>query len=137
MSKIHSHYKNNIYIFHMFDFTLLISAIIFVTIDYFYLNLIKDYFERQVQVVQGSPLKLNFLGAIVCYIFLIFGLNYFIIKPKRSIQDAFLFGLIIYGVYETTNLALFSKWSWLTVLIDSLWGGVLFALTTWILRTFL
>jgi uncharacterized membrane protein len=118
----------------MFDFTLLISAIVFVILDYFYLNLIKNYFENQVQIVQGSPLKLNYLGAILCYIFLIFGINYFIIKPKRSIQDAFLLGLIIYAVFETTNLALFSKWSWFTVLIDSLWGGVLFALTTYIVN---
>lgn len=118
----------------MFDFTLLISAIVFVTLDYFYLNLIKNYFENQVQLVQGSPLKLNYLGAIICYIFLIFGINYFIIKPKRSIQDAFLLGLVIYGVFETTNLALFSKWSWFTVLIDTLWGGTLFALTTYIVN---
>lgn len=118
----------------MFDFTLLISAIVFVTLDYFYLNLIKNYFEKQVQLVQGSPLKLNYLGAIICYIFLIFGINYFIIKPKRSIQDAFLLGLVIYGVFETTNVALFSNWSWFTVLIDSLWGGTLFALTTYIVN---
>ena len=118
----------------MFDFTLLISAIVFVTLDYFYLNLIKSYFENQVQLVQGSPLKMNYLGAIICYIFLIFGINYFIIKPKRSIQDAFLLGLVIYGVFETTNVTLFSKWSWFTVLIDSLWGGTLFALTTYIVN---
>ena len=118
----------------MFDFTLLISAIVFVTLDYFYLSLTNTYFEKQVQLVQGSPLKLNYLGAILCYIFLIFGINYFIIKPKRSIQDAFLLGLIIYAVFETTNLALFSKWSWFTVLIDSLWGGTLFALTTYIVN---
>ena len=118
----------------MFDFTLLISAIVFVILDYFYLNLTKNYFENQVQLVQGSPLKLNYLGAILCYIFLIFGINYFIIKPKRSIQDAFLLGLVIYAVFETTNVALFSKWSWFTVLIDSLWGGTLFALTTYIVN---
>jgi uncharacterized membrane protein len=118
----------------MFDFTLLISAIVFVILDYFYLNLAKNYFENQVKLVQGSPLKLNYLGAILCYIFLIFGINYFIIKPKRSIQDAFLLGLVIYAVFETTNLALFSNWSWFTVLIDSLWGGTLFALTTYIVN---
>ena len=118
----------------MFDFTLLLSAIIFVTLDYFYLNLIKSYFGKQVQSVQGSPLKINFLGAIICYIFLIFGINYFIIKPKRSVQDAFLLGLVIYGVFETTNITLFSNWSWITVIIDTLWGGILFALTTYIIR---
>ena len=118
----------------MFDFALLLSAIIFVSLDYIYLGLIKGYFAKQVQSVQGSPLQINYLGAILCYIFLIIGLNYFIIKPKRSVQDAFLLGLIIYAVFETTNLALFKNWSILTVLIDSLWGGTLFALTTYIVR---
>lgn len=118
----------------MFDFALLLSAIILVSLDYIYLGLIKGYFAKQVQSVQGSPLQINYLGALLCYIFLIIGLNYFIIKPKRSVQDAFLLGLIIYAVFETTNLALFKNWSILTVLIDSLWGGTLFALTTYIVR---
>jgi uncharacterized membrane protein len=118
----------------MFNYIFLISAILLVVIDSIYLTLIKDYFNKQVQVIQGSPLKINMLGALITYIFLIFGLNYFIIKPKRSVQDAFLFGLVIYAVFETTNLALFSKWSWLTVLIDSLWGGILFALTTYFVQ---
>ena len=116
----------------MFDFKFLVSAIVFVFLDYIYLSLVSGYFSNQVKSVQGSPVKLNFLAAILCYIFLVFGINYFIIKPNRSIQDAFLMGLIIYGVYETTNMSLFSKWSWLTVIMDTLWGGILFALTTYI-----
>jgi uncharacterized membrane protein len=118
----------------MFNFSFLVSAIVFVTLDFFYLNLIKGYFENQVKIVQGSPLKINFLGAILCYIFLIYGLNYFIIKPNKSIQDAFLLGIVIYGVFETTSIALFTKWSWLTVILDTLWGGILFALTTFIVK---
>jgi len=122
----------------MFDFhkftKLFISAIVFVVIDSIYLNLASNYFSNQIRLIQGSPIKMNYLAAIICYIFLIFGINYFIIKPNRSIQDAFLLGLVIYGVFETTNMALFSKWSWLTVLIDTLWGGILFALTTFIIR---
>ena len=116
----------------MFDFTLLISAIVFVTIDFFYLNLNKSYFANQIKKIQNKPMTMNILGVLLCYIFLIFGINYFIIKPKRSVQDAFLLGLIIYGVYETTNLATFSDWSLLMVVMDTLWGGVLFALTTYI-----
>lgn len=116
----------------MFNFTLLISAIVFISLDYLYLNSMKGYFEKQVQAVQGSGMQINYLGAALCYLFLIIGLNYFIIKPKKSVQDAFLLGLVIYGVYETTNYALFKKWSLLTVFIDTLWGGILFALTTYI-----
>jgi len=122
----------------MFDFhkftKLLVSAIVFVVIDSIYLTSISNYFNNQIKLVQGSPIKMNFLATLLCYIFLIFGINYFIIKPNRSIQDAFLLGLVIYGVFETTSKALFSKWSWLTVIMDTLWGGILFALTTFIIK---
>ena len=118
--------KQLIYIF--------VSSIVFIVIDSVYLNFIKDYFNNQVKLIQGSPIKINSYAIIICYIILIFGINYFIIIPNRSILDAFLLGLIIYGVYETTNMALFSKWSWTTVLIDTLWGGILFALTTTIIK---
>jgi len=118
----------------MFNLLFLLSAIILVSIDFVYLNLMKGYFNNQVKRVQGTPLKMNLLGTVICYIFLILGLNYFIIKPRKSVQDAFLFGLIIYGVFETTNLGLFSEWSIMTVIIDTLWGGTLFALTTFIIN---
>ena len=78
---------------------------------------------------------MNYLATFLCYIFLIFGINYFIIGPNRSIQDAFLLGIVIYGVFETTSKALFAKWSWITVIIDTLWGGILFALTTYIVKS--
>ena len=116
----------------MFDFNLLISAIIFVSLDYIYLSSIKNYFLNQIKKVQGTPVSVNFLAVVICYIFLIIGINYFIIKPKRSVQDAFLLGLVIYGVYETTNWALLKNWSVITVIIDTLWGGTLFALTTYL-----
>ena len=118
--------KQFIYIF--------VSSIVFIVIDSVYLHFIKDYFNNQVKLIQGSPIKINSYAIIICYIILIFAINYFIIIPNRSILDAFLLGLIIYGVYETTNMALFSKWSWTTVLIDTLWGGILFALTTTIIK---
>lgn len=118
----------------MFDFLMLISAIVFISIDFIYLNVMKGYFDKQIQSVQGSQTKMNYLGAALCYIFLIIGINYFIIKPKKSITDAFLLGIVIYGVYETTNYAIFKNWSILSVIIDTLWGGVLFASTTYIVN---
>jgi uncharacterized membrane protein len=118
----------------MFKFSFLIAAILFVAIDGIYLNLMKDYFSNQVQKVQNSPIKMNIIATFICYIFLITGLNYFIIGPKKKPSDAFLLGLVVYGVYETTNWALFQNWSVLTVLMDTLWGGTLFALTTYIVQ---
>jgi uncharacterized membrane protein len=90
----------------------------------------KEYFQGQIKNVQGGPIQLDMMAALLCYIFLILGLNYFILQKRRSVQDAFLLGLVIYAVYELTNKALLSKWSYLTVILDTLWGGILFALTT-------
>jgi len=124
----------NIYIYIMFDFKLLLSAITLVTIDFIYLSSIKDYFAKQVRRIQGSDMKINYFGVLICYIFLIIGINYFIIKPNRSVQDAFLLGLVIYATFDFTNLALFENWSIITSMIDSLWGGILFAATTFVVQ---
>lgn len=113
---------------------MLISAIVFISIDFIYLNVMKGYFFNQIKSIQGSEPKMNYLGAALCYIFLIVGINYFIIKPHKSVNEAFLLGIVIYGVYETTNYALLKNWSILTVIIDTLWGGLLFATTTYIIN---
>jgi uncharacterized membrane protein len=101
-----------------------------------YLKTFGNYFSKQVSQVQGSKMQVNYLAAIICYIFLIIGLNYFIIKPRRSVNDAFLLGIVVYGVYETTNWAILKNWSAVSVFIDTLWGGTLFALTTFIVNGF-
>jgi uncharacterized membrane protein len=117
----------------MTDFVkILVVAITILCIDFIYLNLVKDYFSNQIKLVQGKPFKMNYIATFLSYMFLIFGMYHFIIKPKSSVQDAFLLGIVIYGVFETTNMALFSDWSWLTVFIDTLWGGVLFASSAYI-----
>lgn len=117
----------------MFDSLFIISGIVFLAIDFMYLTLTKTYFAKQVKLIQGSPMELNYFGAIICYMFLIFGLNYFIIQPQRSVFDAFLLGLIIYGTFDFTNMALFKKWSLTTSIMDTLWGGTLFALSTFVI----
>ena len=111
-------------------FKYLLAAIIFVVLDGFYLNLIRGYFDSQVKSIQGSPIQINFIYAAITYVFLIFGINYFIIKKNRPVKEAALLGLVIYGVYEFTNISLFKNWSIFTVILDTAWGTTLFALTT-------
>jgi len=108
----------------------LLSAIILIVLDGIYLNFIKDYFNNQIKIVQGSSIKLNIIAVGITYIFLIFGINYFILQKNRSVKDAALFGLVIYAVYEFTNLSLFKNWSYLTAFMDTIWGAILFGLTT-------
>uniref|UniRef100_A0A6C0LL09 DUF2177 family protein n=1 Tax=viral metagenome TaxID=1070528 RepID=A0A6C0LL09_9ZZZZ len=110
----------------------LLAAVLLVVLDSVYLNLVKQYYNYQIKSVQGSDMKINLSAAILCYVFLVFGINYFIIREKKSVLDAFLLGLTIYAVYELTSMALLKKWSWLTVIMDTTWGGILFGLTTYL-----
>ena len=111
--------------------TLLLTIFIFVSLDFAFLYSMRSVFIKQIIAVQGSPVVMNIYAAIICYIFLIFGIYYFIIREKKSVSDAFLLGLTIYAVYETTTLTLLKNWSYKTAIVDTLWGGVLFALTTY------
>ena len=66
---------------------------------------------------------------------LVGGLNYFVLLDKRldnneKLLRAAILGLVIYGVYETTNYALIKGWSFDVVVIDSVWGAILLSLTT-------
>ena len=47
-------------------------------------------------------------------------------------MDAFLLGLVIYGIYEFTNKAILTKWTYTTVVMDTVWGGILFASVTFL-----
>jgi uncharacterized membrane protein len=89
-------------------------------------------FKKQIEGIQGSTLQLNLSAAVVTYIFLLLGLYYFILRVKASPNDAFVLGIVIYAVYEFTSMSLFTKWSLLNACIDTLWGGILFYLTTFL-----
>lgn len=110
----------------------LTSSLIMLALDSIFLYMISPLFKSQIKAVQKSYLELNMTGTIISYLFLIIGLNYFIIKDRKSIIDAFLLGIVIYGVYEGTSMALLKDWRLETLLLDTTWGGVLFALTTYL-----
>ena len=99
-------------------------------LDAIYIGSQYKYLSKMYSGIQNSPLKINFVGAALCYIVLTFLLYYFILSKKRKILDAFLLGLAVYAVYETTNYATFTKWPIYMLVVDTLWGGVLFAITT-------
>ena len=82
--------------------------------------------------IQGSPVSIRYSSAIVCYIFMTAGLYYFIIRENRTPFEAFLLGLFVYGVYDTTVFAVFRKYTLEIVIMDIIWGGVLFGTTTWL-----
>lgn len=106
----------------------LLISILVVGIDAIFLKLIEKIFKHQIKSIQGTELRLNMIPAVLCYLLMTLGIYYFIVEKKFSIKDMAILGVFTYGIYELTNKALFDKWYWKTVVLDGLWGGVLFSL---------
>jgi uncharacterized membrane protein len=115
---------------------ILLPAIILLTLDSIYIYATLNEFRLQIAEVQRVVLQLKYLGAVLCYFFLIFGLYYFILREHKSVFDAMLFGFVIYGVYDTTTYAVLKKWKLKLMIMDTLWGGALMGLTTWLTYKF-
>jgi uncharacterized membrane protein len=111
---------------------IILPGIILLILDAIYISFISDSFQLQIISVQRVTMKIRILGAIICYALLIFGLYYFILKDHRSVCEATILGIVIYGVYEATNYATLKKWSLKFLILDTLWGGALMGLTTYL-----
>jgi len=111
---------------------IIISTVTLLVLDGIYIYLTQKLFSDQIINIQRVVMQLKPMGAIVCYLLLIIGLNYFIIQRNRSVTEAFILGLVIYGVYDSTNYATLKKWTAELAILDTVWGGSLFALTTYI-----
>jgi uncharacterized membrane protein len=118
-------------IFHFF--AILLSLLL---IDSVYLTLIGEKFMAMIRQIQGAQVEFRKWPAVICYILLSLAILFFIETPRRHVGYAFLLGIIIYGVYETTSYALLKKWDLQIAVMDTVWGGILFVLAT-ILSRFL
>jgi uncharacterized membrane protein len=110
-----------------------ITLVIFLIIDIPMLTIInKDMYLNQLDNINNG-LKIDTTiiatSAIITYVLLAYGLYYFAIKPK-SILNGALFGLIVYGVYDFTNLATIAKYSVKVAILDTIWGAILCTLVT-------
>lgn len=122
---------------HIYNF--LIIAIIMAMVDIFYLSSMASFFNKLLIKIQGTPIQLDMLATVIVYICLVFQLYYFVLvnekqykSTQRLVLDAFLIGITTYGVYEYTNKAIFNKWTYEATIYDTVWGGVLFSITSMI-----
>tara|TARA_B100001059_G_C17827919_1_gene582667 strand:+ start:419 stop:805 length:387 start_codon:yes stop_codon:yes gene_type:complete len=112
---------------------LLVTAFVLLSIDLAYIYSKSDYFGRYFETIQNSPMKFQPFKAAMAYILLVIGLYYFVIREKKPMTYAFLLGVFVYGVYDLTNYATLEKWTLRFVVTDTLWGGVVFSLSTYII----
>jgi uncharacterized membrane protein len=96
----------------------------------------KDIYQNQFKTINNSDIKITnntYIGAFITYLLLAFGLYHFIIKNYNintlSINSALL-GLVVYGIYNFTNLATINNYTLNTAIVDTLWGCTLFTLVS-------
>lgn len=117
-------------------------ALLFLVLDFVYVSLVSPRYISMITNIQQKPFKIRFVPAILSYLVLLATL-FLVVLPyakyrretdESCIKTAFFSGLLIgfaiYGVFNTTNTALFHDYSLPMALIDTLWGSFLFFFIT-------
>ena len=108
--------------------------IFMLVIDIMWITLNRKRYRESIKKATGKDTKLSFFGVLLAYASLIFSFIYFSKKLNNNVDMAVL-GLCLYGVLNTTNMAMFGNWDVITVLMDTVWGGILFGSTYYISKT--
>ena len=113
----------------------IITSLVFLVIDVIWLSFATKSFYRP---LIGSLLtdKPVIWAAALFYILYVVGISIVVIQPcihdssiVKSIYIGFVFGLVAYGTYNLTNMAVLKGWSPTVVFVDTFWGGSLTALS--------
>jgi uncharacterized membrane protein len=126
--------------------TFILIVVLVLLFDFIWLSLNKNMYNRLVNKVQGSNIKLNFIGAALAYICAIIALFMFAFPLMRieyeknknqslillSIKYGGLLGLIMFGIFNTTNIAIFKDYNPNIAIVDILWGFTSYSIISYI-----
>lgn len=111
----------------------IIPAFILLLVDILWINIImKNPYNRMITLIQSSPMKVNYIYAMLAYISMVIILLFIVIRKNFSLLETFITGLCLYAVYDFTCGAIFNKWNFNLALLDILWGGIVFTLAKYI-----
>tara|TARA_B100000927_G_scaffold114060_1_gene92274 strand:- start:210 stop:605 length:396 start_codon:yes stop_codon:yes gene_type:complete len=121
----------------------LISTTTLLILDVLWITLFMGpRYKVMIKNIQGSELKTNMLYAFLAYTLMVIGLNHFVLPninvKNVTIRDClsygFLFGLVVYGVYDFTIGAVLKKWDMMLAIMDILWGGFVYFVSCYVLK---
>lgn len=115
---------------------LIVSSIILTIIDLIWIKLIMGpLYNKMIPNIQSTQMIVNKRFAMFSYLTLIFAMNYFVlpnVPDNNNLSYAFIFGLVLYGVYDFTAAAIFTNWDERTMYLDVIWGGALYTITAYL-----
>ena len=115
-----------------------VSSITLLILDFLWLGgFMGKKYGLMIPKIQGSKMETNLVYALFAYLLMLVGLNMFVL-PSINIKDClkygFVFGIVLYGVYDFTAGAVFKNWDLNLALIDVLWGGIVYFLSCLVLK---
>ena len=133
----------------MYPYIITIIAVLFIDFIWLYLN--RSNYNSLVRKVQGSNIQLNFIGTGLSYFCVIAALFLYSIPKikneykKNKNQSLLLLsmihggtmGIIIYGVINASNIAVFKNYDVYVSIMDTVWGFVIYTFASYFLMTLL
>ena len=116
---------------------------IFLAMDFFWLGIIMSKFYKNelgiLARVSNGSFKPVLWAACIVYILIPLGIVLFVL-PRVSQENlastaiiwGFIYGAILYGVYDMTNYSLINKWPIRMSIVDILWGGTINAIVSYV-----
>ena len=113
----------------------ILASIIFLIIDVIWLSFATKSFYRPLigNLLADKPLM---WAAALFYILYVIGMAILVIQPCmdsesifKTVYTGFIFGLVAYGTYNLTNMAVLKGWSPTVTFVDMFWGGSLTAVS--------
>ena len=113
----------------------IIASLIFLVIDIIWLSFATKSFYRPLigNLLADKPVM---WAAALFYIIYVFGMALVVIQPCietgnliKTLYTGFIFGLVAYGTYNLTNMAVLKGWSPTVTFVDMFWGGSLTAVS--------
>lgn len=119
----------------------LLASVLFVILDFIWLGFVMKDFNMQqlaeIGRIENGVFQLNYTAAVITYILMALAVVFYVLpqaKKHGSLRQVFLsgalLGLIVYGVFDMTNLAILKNYPVAFVAPDMAWGAVVFGLVS-------
>ncbi len=120
-------------------------AFLAVTIDFFWIQLVmKDQYNKMIPDIQNDSMIVRILPTLLSYVTIVLSIFLFAL-PKVSreyrLKDSLLYGgalgMLMYGMFAFTNYAVINKWTFKVVMLDVVWGFILYSIVTYLSSLFM
>ena len=117
---------------------LVLSVIFFLVLDALFIGALMKDWQSLLLRVQGEKMEVRLASAVGAYVVMVLAWVYFVYRPylvhkniSTAVRTGAMLGFVIYGVFELTNFAIIKKWNMKFVLMDTIWGSLLYGLVTY------